>query len=209
MGTDRRDGQRSWSDQHDGLAASSFVAGWLRGVDLLAAPLVRARVHPDAVTVAGVLVVVGAVVAAATGRPVVAGLLVLLSGLVDGLDGAVARLGGRGTAHGAALDRTADRLGESGFVGLLVLAGAPWPVALGAVGLAWAAEAVRSARRRGGREGLPATVGERPTRVLVVGMFVLASGVVDDPAWAAGGAWVWLAVGLVALGQLAVAARRR
>lgn len=199
---------RSWSDQHDGLPASPFVAAWLRAVEVLAWPLVRARVHPDVVTAAGVLVVAGAVLAAATGRPVVAGLAVLLSGLVDGLDGAVARLGGRGTSHGAALDRAADRLGEVGFAAVLVLAGAPWPAAVGAVVLAWAAEAWRTLGRRDGRPGPPATIGERPTRVLVVGMFTLGSGVVDDGGWAAAGAWVWLVVGLVALAQLARAVRR-
>lgn len=200
---------RSWSDQHDGLAPSPFVAGWLRAVDLLARPLVRARVHPDVVTVAGVLVVVGGVVAAASDRPVAAGLAVLVCGLVDGLDGAVARLGGRGAPHGAALDRAADRLGEAGFAAVLALAGAPWPVAVAALALAWAAEGWRTARRRAGRPGLPATVGERPTRVLVVGMFVLAAGIVADGAWAAAGAGVWLAVGVAAAVQLAAAARRR
>jgi archaetidylinositol phosphate synthase len=199
---------RSWSDQHDGLTASPFVAGWLRAVDGLAAPLVRARVHPDVVTAAGLAVVAGAVVAAASGRPALAGVGVLASGLVDGLDGAVARRGGRGAPHGAALDRSADRLGEAGFAAVLGLAGAPWPVALGALALGWGAEGWRSARRRAGRPGLPATVGERPTRVLVVGMFTLAAGVVDDDAWAAAGAWVWLGTGVVAAGQLAAARSR-
>ncbi len=185
------------------------MAGWLRAVDLLAAPLVRARVHPDVVTVGGLAVVAGAVAAAGSGRPALASTAVLVSGLVDGLDGAVARLGGRGTPHGAALDRTADRLGELGFAAVLGLAGAPWPVAAGALTLGWAAEARRSARRRSGRPGLPPTLGERPTRVLVVSMFALATGVLDDESWAAAGAWVWLAVGAVAAGQLSVAARRQ
>jgi CDP-diacylglycerol--glycerol-3-phosphate 3-phosphatidyltransferase len=55
------------------------------------------------------------------------------------------------------------------------------------------------------------TVGERPTRVIVVAMFLLAAGIYPEAAttWATAGAAASLVIGAVALGQLLVVVRRR
>ena len=169
----------------------------------------RLGVPADAVTVAGAALACLAVPAAAAGRPLLAGALVLLSGVLDGLDGAVARGSGRTSAHGAWLDRAADRVGELAAALALVLLGAPWWVAAAAVVLGAAMEVVRTLDRRSGRPERPATVGERPTRVLVAGMFAAAAGATggwtaawSDLPWAGLGAAVWalaVAVGLVQL----------
>jgi CDP-diacylglycerol--glycerol-3-phosphate 3-phosphatidyltransferase len=72
-----------------------------------------------------------------------------------------------------------------------------------------------SARARAGAVGLDdvgiVTVGERPTRVIVVAMFLLAAGVYPSEAhlWAGAGAGVSLGVGIIALTQLLVVVRRR
>ncbi len=55
------------------------------------------------------------------------------------------------------------------------------------------------------------TIGERPTRVIVVAMFLLAAGIYVDAAawWATAGAAVSLALGVVAILQLLVVVNRR
>ena len=190
-----------------------LVAGWLRVVDAVASPLVRLGVTADAVTLVGLLVAVLAVPAAARGWAAVAGAAILLSGLLDGLDGAVARRS-RPTAHGAVLDRVADRLGEVAAGVALVLLGAPWWLVLVALVLGGAMETVRTLDRRRGAAGRAATVGERPTRVLVAGMFALAEaatagwdGAWSDLSWPTLGAAVW--AGAVAVGLLQLVRSRR
>jgi CDP-diacylglycerol--glycerol-3-phosphate 3-phosphatidyltransferase len=55
---------------------------------------------------------------------ILAALVVVLSGLLDNLDGAVAVLTGRSTRWGYVLDSTADRVSDLAYVGALLLAGA-------------------------------------------------------------------------------------
>lgn len=179
----------------------------------MAGPLVRLRVPADAVTGVGLLVAVLAVPAAARGWAVAAGVAILLSGLLDGLDGAVARRA-RPTRHGAVLDRVADRLGEVAAGVALAVLGAPWSLVVLAVVLGGGLEAVRTLDRRRGAPPRPPTVGERPTRVLVAGMFALAEGATAgwDPGWSelswpTGGAVVWAVAVAIGLGQAARSAR--
>ena len=90
-----------WSALHGGYdpSGSIFVGRWLGVVYWCARPLVAVRVPPDLVTLLGLLLAGGALGAAAAGGAWVwvTVLLVALSGLVDGLDGAVAVLTGRAT----------------------------------------------------------------------------------------------------------------
>lgn len=91
------------------------------------APLVgmlgRTSISPNALTVIGL--VVSAVVAAvlATGSGFIGGILVLVAGLFDMLDGALARSAGKTSTFGALLDSTLDRYSEGILLfGLLVAA---------------------------------------------------------------------------------------
>jgi len=86
-------------------------------VDWLAARGVR----PDHVTVAGLLVVVGAALLIAAGWLLAGGVVFLLGSALDGLDGELARHGHgeRASPFGGVLDSTADRVGEGvTFAGL-------------------------------------------------------------------------------------------
>ncbi|MEW6033975.1 MAG: CDP-alcohol phosphatidyltransferase family protein [Chloroflexota bacterium] len=91
-----------------------------RAGSLIAAPLLRVavRLHLSAntVTVAGLVVCIGAAVAIATGHLLVGGLVVLFSGLFDILDGALARSTGKSTKFGALLDSVFDRLSEAALL---------------------------------------------------------------------------------------------
>ncbi len=91
----------------------------------LTRPLVRAliqgRVHPNAITTVGTLLLIGSGVAFGYGAIRLAGFLLLFSGVFDILDGQVARQGGMMTTFGAFYDSTVDRIGEAAvFTGLMI-----------------------------------------------------------------------------------------
>ncbi|HEY5183405.1 MAG TPA: CDP-alcohol phosphatidyltransferase family protein [Actinomycetes bacterium] len=192
------------------------MGGWLRLMYAVARPFAVAGVPPDAVTLLG-LVAAGAVAAlawAGAGWLLLAALVVVLSGVLDGVDGAVAVLTDRTTAFGFVLDSLVDRCSDLLYLLALYLAGAPaWVcVAAGVVTLLH-----EYARARAAAGGLPdvgmITVAERPTRVIVtaLALALAAAAAADGGAgpWAQGGAVVWLVLGVVGLVQLLVVLGRR
>ena len=200
-----------WSLLHGGARPAGVVGGWLRVVHAVATPMVRLRVPPDVVTLLGLAVSATAPALAGQGRMglVAAALVVFLSGLVDSLDGAVAVMTGRVTRWGAVLDAVADRISDALFVAALWVAGAPGSACLAAVALAWLHEYVRARAGAAGMLGVGTlTVGERPTRVIVVGMSLLAAASRPGDPWPAIGASALVVVGVVALAHLLVVVRR-
>ena len=90
------------------------------------APLVtilgKSRLKPNTVTWLALAINVVAAGAIATNHLITAGVLVLLSGLFDLIDGALARFTNQATSFGALLDSTFDRMSEAVlFLGLLAL----------------------------------------------------------------------------------------
>lgn len=82
----------------------------------------KSRLKPDTLTWSGLAISVAAAGAIAANYLIIGGLLVLISGLFDILDGALARSTKQTTHFGAMLDSTFDRLSEAVlFLGLLVL----------------------------------------------------------------------------------------
>jgi phosphatidylglycerophosphate synthase len=99
-----------------------------RGVRLLPAPLItgfsdlvspvsewliRRRVHPNTITSTSAIVVIGAGAAFGLDLPRLGAVWLLASGLLDILDGQVARGGGMVSKFGAFFDSTLDRIGEA------------------------------------------------------------------------------------------------
>ncbi|MFN8654591.1 MAG: CDP-alcohol phosphatidyltransferase family protein [Gemmatimonadales bacterium] len=83
--------------------------------------LIKSGVHPNTITTIGTLLVVASAVAFGMGEPRLGGLLYLVSGIVDTLDGAVARAKGQTTRFGAFYDSTLDRVGDGAtFMGIAV-----------------------------------------------------------------------------------------
>jgi CDP-diacylglycerol--glycerol-3-phosphate 3-phosphatidyltransferase len=143
-----------------------------------------AAVHPTVVTALGLLVM-----AAALAVPLpVAAALVLLSGLLDGVDGCVALLSSRVTELGARLDRLADRLGEVVLGALLWRAGVPAWLATVALLLMLGLELRRT------RGPLRVTVAERPVRLLLTASALLT--------WAVPWAAALVALHVVGVSQL-------
>lgn len=194
--------------------ASRVVLGWLRGTYVLARPLVRLGVSPNTITVLGVLVAAAVLpLAGAGGRwPLLAAPVVVVSGVVDNLDGAVAVLTGRTSRWGALADALADRVSDAVYVVALWLLGAPTWLAVIGGSLVMLHE---YARARAGALGLPdaavITVAERPTRVVGATMFLLAAGIYPGSAtsWATAGAAFGVVVGVLGLLQLLPTLRRR
>ena len=121
-----------------------------------------------------------------------AGLLLLLSGVFDILDGQVARQGGMMTTFGAFYDSTLDRVGESAvFAGLALYfmqggvprAQAPIAVAIAMTALV-ASLLVSYTRARAEGLGLECTVGiaARAERILLLGASALLFGPGRDGA---------------------------
>lgn len=82
--------------------------------------LSRTKLSPNAVTVIGFAVTLVAALVAGRGHFLASGILVLVGGFFDTLDGALARAQGKTTRFGAALDSTLDRYAEAAmFLGLL------------------------------------------------------------------------------------------
>lgn len=84
--------------------------------------LSKIGITPDILTVIGCAVNIGAAVVVAMNHLLIGGILTLVSGLFDILDGALARYTGKSTKFGALLDSTLDRVSEAAiFFGLLIL----------------------------------------------------------------------------------------
>jgi CDP-diacylglycerol--glycerol-3-phosphate 3-phosphatidyltransferase len=212
-GEHRADGQ-DWSTLHGGLHPSALVRLWLRGVQGLAATGPVSRVPPDVLSAAGV----AALAAAATvaGRwPLLTAALVVLAGVLDGLDGAVALHTGRARPLGAVVDALADRLGDLLLAATLAVLGAPvgWCAAAGV--LTFLHEYLRARATAAGMPGVgPVTVAERPTRLVLAA--VAALGTAASPGgtpwtgwgWATVCAVGWVAVGAVGFVHLAVGVAR-
>ncbi|HEX6886890.1 MAG TPA: CDP-alcohol phosphatidyltransferase family protein [Candidatus Nanopelagicales bacterium] len=201
-----------WSALHGGTAPAGVVGGWLRIVHATATPFVRLRVPPDVVTLLGLLVAALAPWLAGQGRAglVAAAGVIVASGLVDSLDGAVAVMTDRVTRWGAVLDAVVDRVSDAVIVGALWVAGAPPALCVAGVAVGWLHEYLRARAGAAGMAGVGRiTVAERPTRIIVVVMSLLAAATrPDDERWAWFGALLLLVVGLVGFVQLVLVVRR-
>jgi CDP-diacylglycerol--glycerol-3-phosphate 3-phosphatidyltransferase len=171
-------------------------------------------VSPDLVTLTGLGA--GAAVVGLTSLRgwwvLMAGILVVVSGLVDSLDGAVAVMTDRVTSWGSVLDSVTDRICDGLYLSALWVLGAPgWLCVLGGT-LMGLHEYTRARAIAGGMSEIGVvTVWERPTRVIVTAVFLGCAGLfrAGDQGWATLAAAAWLGLGLVGLGQLLVVVRRR
>ena len=88
-------------------------------VNPLVERLIRAGVRPNTITTIGTGLVLVSAFVYATGHIRIGGLLLLLSGVADTLDGQVARGGAMATRFGAFYDSTLDRVGDGAtFIGI-------------------------------------------------------------------------------------------
>ena len=83
--------------------------------------LSKSGLNPNILTSVGLAINIGAAYLIATTHFLLGGILILISGLFDLLDGALARFTNQATKFGAILDSTVDRVSEAAiFCGLLI-----------------------------------------------------------------------------------------
>jgi CDP-diacylglycerol--glycerol-3-phosphate 3-phosphatidyltransferase len=210
----------AWAQGHGGhhpADGGRAERAWFDVVFRVAGPL--RGVHPDALSGAAVIVAAGAAITAGTGARwcLLAAVLVAVSALLDGVDGAVAVMSGRASRWGHLMDSLGDRIAEGLFGAALYEAGAPWQLCVLAVAGGWLQEYARARAGAGGvTDILVVTVAERPTRVIATVVGLLGAGALgtdavrefDAETAAFCGAVAWLALGLVGLAQLLAALRR-
>jgi len=95
------------------LLPAPLIAGFTDLVAPVSEWLIRMRVRPNTITSASAIVVIGAGAAFGLDLPRLGAAWLLLSGLLDILDGQVARGGGMASKFGAFFDSTLDRIGEA------------------------------------------------------------------------------------------------
>jgi CDP-diacylglycerol---glycerol-3-phosphate 3-phosphatidyltransferase len=160
------------------LLPAPLISGFSDLVTPVAEWLIRMRVRPNTITSMSAIVVIGAGAAFGLDQPRLGAVWLLLSGLLDILDGQVARRGGMVSTFGGFFDSTLDRVGEAIlYAGIAIYFqtadGQSQPVL--AVVLAMAALTgsflVSYTRARAEGLGLDCRVGlaQRPERILGVG----------------------------------------
>ncbi|AQP43668.1 phosphatidylinositol phosphate synthase [Tessaracoccus flavus] len=186
----------------------SFLRGaYGRALTPLAGLLLRVGLTPTAVTVVGTLgVAVASLWLLPQGRWALAFFIIGAFLLADGLDGTMARLGGRESRFGAFLDSTLDRVADGAvFAGFAIWAAlhdtATMWLALGALVMGFV---VSYARARAEVEGWDASTGlfERTDRLVIAGAGALAVDL-GAPLWV-----LTAALSLVALGSAITAGQR-
>jgi CDP-diacylglycerol--glycerol-3-phosphate 3-phosphatidyltransferase len=95
------------------LLPAPLVSGFSDLVSPVAEWLIRMRVRPNTITSMSAIVLIGAGIAFGLDQPRLGAVWLLLSGLLDILDGKVARGGGMVSTFGAFFDSTLDRIGEA------------------------------------------------------------------------------------------------
>ena len=142
--------------------------------------LARTPITPSALTWFGFLLTIGATVLITQGHLLVAGVVVLIAGFFDILDGALARHLNQTTRFGALLDSTLDRLSDGVLLlGILVLyAREPSTAGILLAGVALLGSLMVSyLRARGEALGIECQAGlfTRPERVVVLALGLLLS----------------------------------
>jgi len=140
--------------------------------------LTRTAITPNAITWLGFLISVGAAALIVTGHLFAAGFVVLVAGLFDMLDGALARHINRTTRFGAILDSTLDRITEAVLLLSILFLYAREPSTLGVilVGIALPGSLLVSyIRARAEAAGLECKVGlfTRAERVIILALGLL------------------------------------
>ena len=205
-----------WQVLHGGYDARTgnpWLRGWLTMAFTLARPLARGGVAPDVLTLWTIWLAFAVFVPAAAGGywPMLAGWILVFSGLGDTLDGCVAVLTDRATSWGYVFDSAVDRVNDVIYLLAIVSVGAPLYLAIFCGVTFYLLEYLRarSANAGGGEIGV-VTVGERANRVAFCSAGIHFGGVFVAHAElvATIGLSVLTLLSVVGLGQLIVAIRR-
>jgi phosphatidylglycerophosphate synthase len=206
-----------WSVLHGGYdprTGNPWLRGWLSMVYAIARPLARRGVQPDVLTISSIWLAAAVFVPADIGGrwAMLAGWVLVASGLFDTLDGCVAVLEDRTTRWGYVLDSAVDRVNDAIYLAAVVSVGAPIELAIACGFLFFFMEYVRArAGNAGGDEVGTITLAERPNRVIFLSASIHFGGVFlgHRELVATAGMAIITAMTLIAVVQLLVVVRRQ
>jgi CDP-diacylglycerol--glycerol-3-phosphate 3-phosphatidyltransferase len=206
-----------WQELHGGYdprTGHPWLRGWLTMVYTIARPLARRGVQPDVLTISSIWLAGAVFVPADIGGrwAMLAGWVLVASGLFDTLDGCVAVLEDRTSRWGYVLDSAVDRVNDGIYLLAVVSVGAPPELAIACGFLFFFMEYVRArAGNAGGDEVGRITIAERPNRVIFLSASIHFGGVFLDQRElvATLGMSVITAMTAFAVVQLLIAVRRQ
>lgn len=186
-------------------------------INPIARGLLNIGVTPNMMTIFGTLlnVTLAIVLIAATEHLIIGALLLGLTGFVDLIDGAMARLIGHGTPYGAVLDATLDRIADGAVIGSILwwaITTRPedtWLLITTIVALVFS-EVVSYAKARAESHGIPVNNGliERTERLIIalVGIGVTGLGIYYGVHWLT--YTINVAMWILAVGSIITAGQR-
>lgn len=200
-----------WARLHGTQPPHGLVRIWLRIAFVISTPFTR--LNPNAITGFGLVLMIAAIYLAASDASnyFLASLLVLFVGIVDSLDGIVAVRTSKISSWGAFLDAVVDRFIDVGIGILLIALGAPVEFAVLAFAIAFVHEYMRAKASGIGVRGAGViTPAEKPTRIAIGVMFLLACGVLPERAaqLANIAVLVWVTLGVLSFAILMRAFRK-
>ncbi len=156
----------NWSALHGGAEVKGIVRAWLTISFYITRPIIVLRLSPNSVSLLSIFAAVGFLLALESHWAIT---LLVLSLLLDGVDGTVAIATGKSSKFGALVDSVADRLVEGLWAVALYLLGAPWQVVI----MAWLAAFIQEYLRArvgglGVNQVLFVTWCERPVRATLI-----------------------------------------
>ena len=159
---------QEWSAIHGGTEIRGITKFWLKLSPILAKPFISLRISPNIVTTLSLFSALPLIFAPKMW------IWVLVSLILDGLDGTIAILSKKITKFGAALDSIADRAVEFIWIVALYKNGVNLIVLGFFLGGAWLQEYLRA--RAGGlgiRNISVVTISERPVRAIFILMAII------------------------------------
>jgi CDP-diacylglycerol--glycerol-3-phosphate 3-phosphatidyltransferase len=195
----------AWAQLHGTQSPKGLVRVWLRIAFFLSTPLTK--FNPNLITAFGPVLMGAAIYFASSPNRnyFLASIIVLVVGLVDSFDGMVAVRTSKTSSWGAFLDGIVDRLIDVGIGILLIVLGAPVELAVLAISIALIHEYMRAkASGIGYREVGIITPAEKPTRIALGVMFLLAAGLLPEKViqLANIATLVWISLGLISFAML-------
>ena len=195
----------AWAQLHGTQSPKGLVRVWLRIAFFLSTPLTK--FNPNLITAFGPVLMGAAIYFASSPNRnyFLASITVLVVGLVDSFDGMVAVRTSKTSSWGAFLDGIVDRLIDVGIGILLIVLGAPVELAVLAMSIALVHEYMRAkASGIGYREVGVITPAEKPTRIALGVMFLLAAGLLPERVTQLANiaTLVWISLGLISFAML-------
>ena len=195
----------AWTQLHGTQSPKGLVRVWLRIAFFLSTPLTK--FNPNLITAFGPVLMGAAIYFASSPNRnyFLASITVLVVGLVDSFDGMVAVRTSKTSSWGAFLGGIVDRLIDVGIGILLIVLGAPVELAVLAMSIALVHEYMRAkASGIGYREVGVITPAEKPTRIALGVMFLLAAGLLPERVTQLANiaTLVWISLGLISFAML-------